>query len=259
MINLVNGFTIFGLNVKFYGITMATAMLVGIILACKNSSQRNMKSDDIFALALYILPLAVIGARLFFVLGADHAYSFAEIFKIWEGGMSIYGGIIGGAIGVGLFCLIHKKNFLDVGDVACVSLILGQAIGRWGNFFNQEVYGQIVTNPSWQWFPFAVLLDNGEWHYALFFYEFIINLAIFALLIFLLYKIKTKGYVTSAYLVAYGTIRFILEPMRMNEYNLMIFGLKLSSIASIVALLGGIAIFVFVYTKQKRSKKLEKE
>ena len=259
MINLVNGFTIFGLNVKFYGITMATAMLVGIILACKNSSQRNMKSDDIFALALYILPLAVIGARLFFVLGADHAYSFAEIFKIWEGGMSIYGGIIGGAIGVGLFCFIHKKNFLDVGDVACVSLILGQAIGRWGNFFNQEVYGQIVTNPSWQWFPFAVLLDNGEWHYALFFYEFLINLAIFALLMLLLYKIKTKGYVTSAYLVAYGTIRFILEPMRMNEYNLMIFGLKLSSIASIVALLGGIAIFVFVYTKQKRSKSVEKK
>lgn len=259
MLNLVNGFTIFGLNIKFYGITMATAMLVGIILACKNAKQRGLKSDDIFALALYVLPLAVIGARLLYILGADHSYSFAEMFKIWEGGMSIYGGIMGGAVGVALFCIIHKKNFLDVADVACVSLILGQAIGRWGNFFNQEVYGHLVTNPSWQWFPFAVLLDNGEWHYALFFYEFLINLAIFALLFILLRKVKTKGYVTSAYLVAYGTIRFCLEPLRESTYNLMIFGLKLSSITSVMAILAGIAIFVFVYTKQKRGKINEKE
>ena len=76
MINIVNGFTIFGLNIKFYGITMATAMFVGIILACKNAKQRDLKSDDIFALALYVLPLAVIGARLLYVLGADHSYSF---------------------------------------------------------------------------------------------------------------------------------------------------------------------------------------
>ena len=254
MINIVNGFTLFGLNIKFYGIIMATAMLVGIILACKNAKHRDLTSDNIFELALYILPLAVVGARLVYVLGADHQYTFLEVFKIWEGGMSIYGGVLGGALGVLLFCIFHKKNFLQVADVACVSLILGQAIGRWGNFFNQEVYGKLVTDASWQWFPFAVLLDNGEWHYALFFYEFILNLLIFVGLYILLKKTKTNGYVKSAYLVAYGTIRFILEPLRDSTYNLMLFGLKLSSLISIFSVLSGIAIFIFVYTKQKRRK-----
>jgi len=173
--------------------------------------------------------------------------------------MSIYGGIIGGAVGVLVFCLIHKKNFLDVADVAVVSLILGQAIGRWGNFFNQEVYGRIITDPSWQWFPFGVLLDNGEWHYALFFYEFLLNLAIFVLLLYILKKVKTKGYVMSAYLVAYGTIRFILEPLRVETYNLMLFGLKLSSLISIIAIIAGIVSFVLIYTITKRRKKDEKE
>lgn len=259
MMNMVNSFSIFGLEVKFYGLLMASAMLVGIILACKNAKARGLVSDDIFVLALIILPTAVIGARLFYVLGADHQYSFLEIFRIWEGGLSIYGGIIGGAVGVGLYCSIFKKSFFDVTDIACVSLILGQAIGRWGNFFNQEVYGEVVNNPSMQWFPFAVLLDNGEWHYALFFYEFVINLAIFAVLLVLFKKVKTKGYVTSVYLMSYGFIRFCLEPLRMNTYNLMIFGLKMSSIASVVAFVAGIVIFVFVYTKQKRSEIYEKK
>ena len=259
MLNLINGFTIFGLNIKFYGILMATAMLVGVLLACKNASKRNLTADNIYILALFILPLAVLGARLVFVLGADRAYSFWEVFKIWEGGMSIYGGIIGGALGVLLYCLIYKKNFFDLTDVVCVSLILGQAIGRWGNFFNQEVYGKLVTDPSWQWFPCAVILDSGEWHYALFFYEFLINLGIFALLFFLLKKTQKKGVVTSVYLIAYGSIRFLLEPLRMAEYNLMLFGIKLSSLISAIAVIAGIVSLVLIYTISKRRKGVEKK
>lgn len=258
---LIDGFTIFGWEVKFYGIIMALAMLVGVLLACRNAKHRNLNNDNIYALALYILPLAVIGARLVYCLGAERSYSVVEILRIWDGGMSIYGGIIGGALGVCLFCLIHKKNFFDVTDIACVSLILGQAIGRWGNFFNQEVYGKEVTNTAFQWFPFSVFIDNGTnygWHYALFFYEFIINLAIFALLFILLKKVKQKGYITAIYLFAYGTIRFLLEPLRMEEYNLMLFGLKLSSLISVLAIVGGIVIFVLMYTISKRGKRLEK-
>lgn len=259
MINLVNGFTIFGLNVKFYGILMASAMLVGVLLACHNAKRRDLTADNIYVLALFILPLAVIGARLMFVLGADRAYTFLEVFKIWEGGMSIYGGIIGGVVGILLYCWIYKKNFFDLADIACVSLILGQAIGRWGNFFNQEVYGHLVTNTSWQWFPFAVLLDNGEWHYALFFYEFLINLAIFALLITFFNKTKIRGLITSIYLISYGAIRFLLEPLRMAEYNLMFLGMKLSSLISVLSIISGIVILVLIYTNSKRSRKLEEK
>ena len=257
MKGIPNSFYLFGINVKFYGVLMALAMLVGVLLACKNTKFRGMISDNIFTLALIVLPLAVIGARLFYVLGASHSYTFWEIFKIWEGGLSIYGGLIGGAVGVAIFCFFMKKNFFDVADICVVSLILGQAIGRWGNFFNQEVYGKLVTNPAWQWFPFAVYLDNCEWHYALFFYEFLLNLAIFAVLYVMLKKIKQRGYVMSAYLVLYGAVRFVLEPLRAQEYNLMLLGIKLSSLVSAIAVVAGIIAFVLIYTKSKRGRNIE--
>ena len=260
MKGLISGFTIFGTEIKFYGIIMALAMLVGVLVACKNAKHRGLTGDNIFTLALYALPLAVVGARLVYVLGDLKSFSnFWDIFKVWEGGMSIYGGIIGGAIALLLYSIIHKKNFLCLADVAVVSLILGQAIGRWGNFFNQEVYGAVVTNPAFQWFPFAVLLDSGKWHYALFFYESIINLAIFFGLWYVLKKTQTKGYVMSLYLVSYGVIRFLLEPLRVAEYNLMLFGLKLSSVISVVAILAGIVSFVLIYTKSKRGKSGEQK
>lgn len=254
MKGIPNSFNFLGIDIKFYGLIMALSMLIGIIIACKNSKYRSLNSDSILTLALFVLPLAVIGARLFFVLGSDHAYTFIEIIKIWEGGMSIYGGVIGGAVGIALYCLVFKKNFLAVGDVAAVSLILGQALGRWGNFFNQEVYGKVVTNSSFQWFPFAVLLDNGTWHYALFFYESIINLAIFAVLLVLIKRSKKVGLVSGIYLISYGLIRFLLEPLRESQYNLMLFGLKLSSVTSAIAVIIGIVIIVLIYTKFRRGE-----
>lgn len=243
-----------GFTIKFYGIIMALAMLIGVLLACKNAKHRGLTSDNIFTLALFILPLALVGARLFYVLGASHTYTFWEVFKVWEGGMSIYGGIIGGAVAIVLYCLIFKKNFLAVADVAVVSLILGQAIGRWGNFFNQEVYGAEILDPALQWFPFGVLLNNGEWHYALFFYECVINIIIFVVLLNMLKKVATKGYVTGAYLIAYGVVRFLLEPLRESQYNLMIGGAKLSSLTSAVAVIAGIVLIVLIYTISKRRK-----
>lgn len=159
LINMVNGFTIFGLEIKFYGIIIALGMLLGIIVATKNTKFRNLKADDIYTLALYVLPLAIIGARLYFVAFYDYDYTFWEIFDIKSGGLAIYGGVIGGAAGALLFCLIHKKKFLNISDVAVISLILGQGIGRWGNFFNQEAYGYEVTNKALQWFPYAVYIE----------------------------------------------------------------------------------------------------
>ena len=148
---------------------------------------------------------------------------------------------------------ILQSNFPSTKNMK-VSLILGQAIGRWGNFFNQEVYGAQVTNSAFCWFPFAVLLDNGEWHYALFFYEFLINMAIFVVLLMLIKKVKQKGVIAGIYLISYGAIRFILEPLREAEYNLMLFGLKLSSVTSVIAVAICIGILIYAYTKHKRAK-----
>ena len=129
------GFSFLGLNINFYGLIIAIGMIIAIMVVCKICKFRNLKPDDIYIIALYVLPLSIIGARLYFVAFSEHSFTFWEVFKIWEGGMAIYGGVIGGAVGIVIYCLIHKKNFIDVADVAVVGLILGQAIGRIGCYF----------------------------------------------------------------------------------------------------------------------------
>ena len=98
-----NSFSLFGLEIKFYGLIMALSMLAGIFLACKLCKKRGIKSDDIIMLAIIVLPCAIIGARLYYCLFYEHTYTFLELFKVWEGGLAIYGGIIGGIIGILIF------------------------------------------------------------------------------------------------------------------------------------------------------------
>ena len=160
-LSIPDGFYLFGLHVHFYGIISAVAYLLGVVITCLIAKKRGFKSDDILVLACYVIPLAIIGARVYYVLfKLDQYTNFWDVFKIWEGGLAFYGGLIGGALGVGIYCLIHKKNFLALIDLIAVSMILSQSIGRWGNFFNQEAYGTIVTDPKFQWFPFwsAIML-----------------------------------------------------------------------------------------------------
>lgn len=254
LLSIPKGFNLFGLEVRFYGIIMAIAMGVGVFLACKNAKYRNLKADDILILALYVLPLAVIGARIFSFISERELYSsFWQIFNLRTGGMSIFGGIIGGALAILVYSLIHKKNFLDVADIAVPSLILGQAIGRWGNFFNQEVYGFEVTNKSLQWFPFSVFIEeSGAWHLATFFYEFILNLVIFTILMLLLrkFKIKDRGLLMASYLIMYGTIRACLEPLRMPQYILYLGSVRISLLVSILCLACGVGFVVYWFIRK---------
>ena len=105
-------FTFFGLDIAYYGLIIAIGMALGVFFACKNAKFRGLKKDDVILVACYTLPFSIIGARLYYVLfSLDSFHSFWEIFEIWNGGMAIYGGIIGGAVGLLLYCLIHKKKF----------------------------------------------------------------------------------------------------------------------------------------------------
>lgn len=250
LLSIPRGFYIGGMEIRFYGILMALAMAVGVVLACYNAKTRGMKSDHILILACYLLPLAVIGARMFSFFSERHLYdSFWQIFNLRTGGMSIFGGIIGGAVAILLFCLIHKKNFFAVADVVVPSLILGQAIGRWGNFFNQEVYGFEVTNPSLQWFPFSVYIDaTGTWHLATFFYEFVFNMLLFLVLMLMLrkFKVKRNGVLMATYLVWYGVVRACLEPLRIQKYILYMGKIRVSLFVSIICAVLGVAYFVYL-------------
>lgn len=244
-------FLFFGLKISYYGLLIAVGMALGVFVACKNARLRGIKSDNIILLACYVLPLSIIGARAYYVLFSEKTYSFLEFFAIWEGGMAIYGGVIGGAIGVMLYCLIHKKNFLDVADVVVPALILGQAIGRIGCYFAGCCYGIEVTNEALMWFPFSTKIGN-VWHLSTFFYESLWDLIVFAILMILLYKVKLKhrGTVAAFYLILYGIGRAIIEQFRGD--SLMLGNIKASQLLSIILIVVGIALIVTYFILAKK-------
>ena len=246
-------FLFFGLHISYYGFIIALAMALAVFVACKNAKFRGLKTDDLIICACYVLPLAIIGARSYYVIFSDHNYTFGEIFRIWDGGMAILGGVIGGAIGVMLYCLIHKKNFLDVGDIAAPSLILGQAIGRIGCYFAGCCYGVEVTDPSLMWFPLSTQID-GVWHLSTFFYECIWNLLGFVVLMLLLRKsgVKQRGAIMSLYLIIYGAGRAWIEALRGD--SLYIGSIKVSQLLSSIMIIIGIAILISVYLLTKKGK-----
>ncbi len=258
-------FTIFGLNIAYYGLLIAIGMGIGVFLACKNAKFRGLKTDDIIIIACYVLPLSIIGARIYYVLfSLDSFDNFWQVFEIWNGGMAIYGGVIGGAIGVTLYCLIHKKNFLDIADIVVPSLILGQAIGRWGNFINQEAYGAVITNPNAQWFPLGVFIEEcymkgchcggSGWHMATFFYESMWNLAVFAVLMVLLRKnkLKLRGSMMCFYMILYGIGRSWIEGFRTD--SLYLGSIRVSQFLSILMIIFGVGFILVSYLLNKKGK-----
>lgn len=256
MLNVSSGFNIGSLRIEYYGLIMAFAMILGVIVACLNAKKRGLKSNDILILACYVLPLAVIGARIYyFIFSLDNYDSFWQIFEIWNGGLAIYGGVIGGALGVMLYCLIHKKNFFAVADIAAPSLILGQAIGRIGCFFAGCCYGIEVTNDAHMWFPLSTQI-NGVWHYSTFFYESFWNFLVFAALMLVLYlgkNIKEYGVVMSLYFILYGIGRAWIEALRGD--SLYLGAIKVSQLLSILLIITGVAIITVIYVYKYGVKK----
>ncbi len=248
-----HSFLFFGLEITYYGFIIAIGMAVGVFVACKNAKLRGLTVDDLILAACYVLPLAIIGARIYYVIFSEQTYTFAEVFRIWDGGMAIYGGVIGGAIGVMLFCLIHKKNFLDVADIAAPSLILGQAIGRIGCYFAGCCYGIEVTQESLMWFPLSTQI-NGVWHLSTFFYESLWNIMIFILLLILLRKNKMRyrGSIVALYLIGYGTGRAWIEALRGD--SLYLGSIKVSQLLSIILVISGIAVILVNYILVKKGK-----
>lgn len=167
-------FSLFGRDIYWYGILIAAAVVIGLVIAMRSAKHYGWDQDTLIDFALWAVPSAVVGARLYYVAFEWPMFQndLLKIFRIWEGGLAIYGGVIGGVICALIFCKCRKLSFWTLADIVAPALALGQAIGRWGNFFNQEAYGAAVTNPSLMWFPMAVRIDaTNTIHYATFFYE----------------------------------------------------------------------------------------
>lgn len=252
-------FSINGTEVYWYGIIMCLAIVAAIVVAMLLCKKKNINSEIPLNIALIIVPFGILGARLFACL-FDASLTLADFFNFRTGGMSIIGAILGGGLALFVYCLIKKdkKPFMYF-DILCSVLILAQAIGRWGNFFNQELYGTVVEeNSLFARFPFAVLID-GVYYQALFFYEFMANLIGFMILANLFIKQKNYGYVMAGYLFIYGTVRTILEPLRQQEYILMMGSVQVSRLFSVLMIIAGIVLFIWLKIRDKRRISYDKK
>lgn len=251
------GFNIFGLDIKFYALFTALGMVFGIIFAiliCKKKGyDKNMPID----LGLFALPSAIIGARLYYCI-FNGVESFSEIFAINKGGMAIYGGVIGGFLGVLLCCKIKKYSLLHACDIVAPCLILGQAIGRIGCYFAGCCYGVETTIESLKIFPISTIQDyDGKWHYATFFYESLLDFLGFIFLMFLTFKNNKRGVITAGYLITYGTIRVILEQFRDQAESLMLGNtdIKVSQLLSLMLVIFGILLLILINRKSTEARK----
>lgn len=215
-----NLFGIEGWSIAWYGVIIAVGMVLGVILAIYRARKQGLKDDLIFDFILLALPIAIICARGYYVIFEWDSYSgdILSIFKIWEGGLAIYVGVLGGLITAILFCHHYKFPLFRFLDLVVPSLVIGQVIGRWGNFVNQEAFGNLVADPSLQFFPYAVYIDAlGEWHQATFFYESMWNICLLVVMLIVSRKEPKTGTLTCMYFVFYGLGRFLIEGLRTDS------------------------------------------
>ena len=223
-------------RLKWYGILIAAAVLIGINLSMRLGKSRNIDSESIADLAICLVLAAIPAARIYYVIFEWQTYSQRpeDIIKIWEGGIAIHGAIIGGTIAAIIYAKFKQLSFWQLADIVAPSLVLGQAIGRWGNFFNSEAFGSRTD------LPWAVYIpqQNGYFH-PTFLYESIWNLLVFTLLIWLFiddhrhHRLRT-GSIFLVYLIAYSLGRFWIEGLRTD--SLMFGSIRMAQVISLVGI-----------------------
>ncbi len=265
---------------NWYGFIIACGIILCVVLAYFTAKRRGIEGDVVIDIIIFCLPLAIIGARIYYVIfdlldpnGQDWTFSkFIGIDDHGLQGLAIYGGLIGAVIGAVLLVLWkrRKKNpvdkrisFLQILDLGFTFIILGQAVGRWGNFANQEAYGAEITNPSMQFFPIGVFIESeNSWHYATFFYESLWNTVGFGILLYLyLGKYKSfDGFNFFAYCIYYGIGRAWIEGLRTDSLWLVppssgFAGVRVSQLLSILLIFFGIGAIIFHIVRAKKAGK----
>ena len=259
-------FTLFGaeFTIKWYGIIIALGFMLAVIFGLRQARRFGIDPDRMIDVVLVCTVLGFVGARLYYVLfSSERAEFFADpvsILYIWKGGIGIYGGIIAAFLSGILMCRLRKINTLAMFDLTALGFLIGQGIGRWGNFFNQEAFGGNTTLP---WGMTGDIIQsgvNGDGYdpalpvHPTFFYESLWCLIGFALL-FMLFKkaYKFKGQIFSLYVIWYGTARFFIELLRTD--SLMMGNMKISCFVAVLAVLGGLMLYVIFKNRANASPK----
>ncbi|MCI5732896.1 MAG: prolipoprotein diacylglyceryl transferase [Tenericutes bacterium] len=251
------------LTVTWYAIFILSGIIVAYILINKESKKYNISSSFVSNLIFWCVIFGIIGARIYYVLFNLDYYMQdpIEIIKIWNGGLAIHGGIIAGIITLVVYCKKYKINILKMTDIACVGVIIAQAIGRWGNFFNGEAHGGIVSRTFLEnlHLPNFIIegMHIGKYYYApTYLYESVLNVIGFILLIIIRKFKKIKlGNITALYLIWYGIVRFIIESMRTD--SLLLGNMKIAQLISIIMIIIGIIMLIVTSIKCDRYKNVE--
>lgn len=242
-------FEIIGISVRWYGILISLGLLLGTILAIREARRVGFNEEDLIDLLIFAVPASIVGARIYYVIFEWEYYkgNLMKIINIRGGGLAIHGAIIAAVIVALIFCRVKKLSFWQVADIAAPSIILGQAIGRWGNFINKEAYG-IPTDLPWG------IIVNGQKVHPTFLYESIWNFGVF---LFLLWyrknKAKVRGEVFLLYLALYSFARFFIEGLRID--SLMLGPIRVAQLISLVLIVG--SLITFYIRRKKIANKLD--
>jgi len=213
-------FTIGNQPIYWYGIVIAFGVVAAVALGMIRQRRAGFPKDTVIDFSLIAIPVSVIFARVYYVAfsWANYRGDLLQIFNIRMGGMAIYGGIIGGVLAAVFFARRKHISFWALADLLAPSVALGQAIGRWGNFFNQEAFGGAVESAAHQFFPLSVFIEaTGQWHYAAFFYESVWCFLIVVALIALGRRFKRRGDAFLWYVLLYAAERAVVEGLRTDS------------------------------------------
>lgn len=246
------------ITVEWYAIIICVAILLAYFVCDRLASRFDIKSNDILDGLLIGLPSGFIGARLWYILGDLESFdSFIDMISVWNGGLAIYGGVFGACISTYFVCKKKKISFLNLMDLVSIGFMIGQIIGRWGNFANVEVFG-MQTDLPWR---MGVGVGPGmiaEYVHPLFLYESLWNLLGLMAIFAYMDSRKFKGELFLMYTAWYGIGRAWMEPLRDASYNLHIFGIRVNMVLAIVAAVAAIALILFVRTRKPASLMIEK-
>lgn len=271
--NVGQSISVFGFEIAYYGIIIGIGVLAGIAIAALIAKKTGQDPDTYYDLAIYAVVLSVIGARIYYVIFSWDSYKndLLSIFNIRQGGLAIYGGVIAAIITVFVYAKVKKISFGLLTDTAGPGLILGQIIGRWGNFFNREAFGEYTNGPFAMQLPIDAarssditekmlehteVIDNIRYIqvHPTFLYESLWNVCVLAIMLWWMKRKQFDGQVFLIYLFGYGIGRFWIEGLRTDSLMFFGTGLRVSQVLAILMAVGAVVINL-VMLKQKKMEK----
>lgn len=271
--NVGKTISVFGFDIAYYGITIAIAMIVGISIALHEAKRTGQNQDTYLDLLMLTMLTSVLGARIYYVIFSWDNYkdNLGEILNIRNGGLAIYGGIIAGVITVFIYSKIKKMKFLQIADTVCMGLAAGQIIGRWGNFFNREAFGEYTNNLLAMQLPVSAVRENeitsAMWNHVVtiggveyiqvhptFLYEGLWNFMVLLFLFWFRKRKKFEGELFFCYLAGYGSGRFWIESLRTDQLLLPGIHVPVSQMLSAVLVIVSLSVIICKRRKNRECR-----